>query len=93
MEMASKFIVAQEGVAAPSAGQESRPYQFGVGGPEFESLVFPFRHLAFLGCCYACNRVLPESVNDAPASVDSVHGRSASVVLFRESVDSVSELP
>jgi hypothetical protein len=83
MEMTSEFVVVQKGVAAPSADQESRPYQFAVAGPEFESLVFPFRHLAFLACCYTCNRVLAESVNDAPASVDSVHGRSASIVLFR----------
>jgi len=83
MEMASKFVVVQKGVPAASADQESRPYQFAVAGPEFESLVFPFRHLAFLTCCYACNRLLAVSVNDSPASVDSVHGRSASVVLFR----------
>ena len=82
MEMVSKFVVVQKGVAAPSADQESRPYQFAVAGPEFESLLFPFIHLAFL-TCYACNRWLAESVNHAPASVDSVHGRSASVVLFR----------
>ena len=83
MEMASKFVVVQKGVAAPSADQEPRLYQFAVAGPEFELLLFPFIHLAFLTCCYACNRVLAESVNYAPASVDSVHGRSASVVLFR----------
>jgi hypothetical protein len=82
MEMVSKFVVVQKGVAAPSADQESRPYQFAVG-PEFESLVFPFRHLAFLTRRYACNRVLAESVNDAPASVNGVHGRSTSIVLFR----------
>ena len=82
MEMVSKFVVVQKGVAASSADQESRHYQFAVG-PEFKSLVFPFRHLAFLTCCYACNRLLAVSVNDSPASVDSVHGRSASIVLFR----------
>ena len=82
MEMASKFVVVQKGVAAPSADQESRPYQFAVAGPEFESLLFPFIHLAFLTRRYACNRVLAESVNNSPASVDSVHGRSASVVLL-----------
>ena len=83
MEMASEFVVVQKGVAAASADQESRAYQFADAGFEFESLVFPFRHLAFLTCCYACNRVLTESVNDAPASVDSVHGRSTSIVLLR----------
>lgn len=81
--MASEFVVVQKGVAAPSADQESRPFQFAVAGPDLESLVFPFRHLAFLARCYACDRVLSESVNDAPASVDSVHGRSTSIVLFR----------
>ena len=83
MKMASKFVVVQKGVAAPSADQESRPYQFAVAGPEFESLLFPFIHLAFLPCCYACNRSLAESVNYAPTPVDSVDGRSASVVFFR----------
>jgi hypothetical protein len=83
MEMVYEFVVVQKGVAAASADQESRAYQFAVAGFEFESLVFPFIHLAFLTCCYACNRVLAVSVNDAPASVDSVHGRSTSIVLFR----------
>ena len=83
MEMMSEFVVVQKGVAAPSADQESRAYQFADAGFEFESLVFPFRHLAVLTRRYACNRVLTESVNDAPAPVDSVHGRSTSIVLLR----------
>jgi hypothetical protein len=77
MEMVSEFVVVQKGVAAASADQKPRAYQFALARFEFESLVSPFIHLAFLTCCYAV------SVNDAPASVDSVHARSASVVLFR----------
>ena len=52
MEMVSEFVVVQKGVAAASADQESRAYQFADAGFEFESLVFPFIHLAFLTCCH-----------------------------------------